>query len=218
MMQCSWLLLHPSGPLRWPSAPCSVTAINPGASDRASWTSSKRSVLNKGLNYRENPITSAEWLKKTVSAWPPGIFDDMFGKGFMSTRSFKLTKSGCQITSCDMTMRDHTLPMKVIYSIYVLMSLARFDCQTGCLQIEMRPLMHECFDLLSLKSSRGPLPTMERTHYDSIPSLIFPPLLSLSMSFSCSVFRFVCRCPSFEAAVLLFNSSLDITWCNCKNQ
>lgn len=81
MMQCSWLLLLLSGPLRWPSAPCSVTATNPGALDHASWTSSKRSVSNNYVNFTElkkkekKPITSEGWLKKTVLAWPPCIFD-----------------------------------------------------------------------------------------------------------------------------------------------
>lgn len=50
--------------------------------------------------------------------------------------------------------------------------------------------MHECFDLLSLKSSRGPLPAMEKEHYHSVASLIFsspcPHLSSHALFFSCS--------------------------------
>lgn len=120
-----------------------------------------------------------------------------------SIANVKLAKTGCQIISCDMLLyrsplTGHALLLKVhnmkIYGIYVLISwkhVARPDCQAGCLQTEMRPLMQECFDLLSLKSSRRPLPAMEREHYHSIPLLYFPLHAlphppSLPLSFFCS--------------------------------
>lgn len=78
-----------------------------------------------------------------------------------------------------------TWKYRVFMYLWVESFMARPDCQTGCLQTEMRPLMHECFDLLRLKSERGPLPAMERVHYHSIPSLIFsslcPPVLPLAL-------------------------------------
>lgn len=83
--------------------------------------------------------------------------------------------------------------------------------------------MHECFDLLSLKSSRGPLPAMEGgilsfnplTHiFLSSPFFFF--FASRHLSALQLFFHFVCHCPSFEASVLLCYSSLDKNLFDCK--
>lgn len=244
---CSWSPSRPSGPLRWPSAPCSVTATSPGALDRASWTSSKRSVSDKGPGITDKlpplhlPLLHQQRGSRKLLlllAWPPCIIDDVFlcvlkALQWAHDPSFKASvanlrlKSECQITPCDMLLHRSPLTGRCfasestqhedIYGIYVLISLKRVawpDCQTGCLQTEMRPLMHECFDLLSLKSSRGPLPAMEREHYHSIPLLIFSSSCPPS-SFFFSLLLCLSESLSSQAFFSPFCLPLPILWSIC---
>lgn len=105
-MRCSWSPLRPSGPLRWLSAPCSVTATNPGASVHASWTSSKRSVSDESSNH--NRAASPAWLN-----WPL-LFFNLTANVFLSVSQAlghsnflsnaavankKFTQTVCQIVS-----------------------------------------------------------------------------------------------------------------------
>lgn len=134
MTQCSWLPWRPSGPLRWPSAPCSVTATNPGASDRASWTSSKRSVSDEGSNHRElkTPCYITGMTSETPVAfslttmnywWCVSVLSERASWGQehlwkASAATMKLTKTGYQIFSHAMLLyrsllTGHALLLKV---------------------------------------------------------------------------------------------------------